>query len=218
MLPGAVAAMPKDFVAGFEILPHHHERAQLIHATRHHAGFHRRRCVDRAPSARALGAGGVRHAIVILNDTTSARSMSATMWRLHAGVVPRDVGLAASARVDRPGDGTAGAIRRNGPAGHVVALILLELRGLQALPLQLPMPRDTRLRALCEALLAAPGDQRPLEAWAETINTSARTLARRFQSETVSVSGPGASRRACWTPWAAGRVANRSLRWRSTRL
>jgi AraC-like DNA-binding protein len=46
------------------------------------------------------------------------------------------------------------------------------------------MPRDTRLRALCEALLAAPGDQRPLEAWAETINTSARTLARRFQSET----------------------------------
>ena len=33
-----------------------------------------------------------------------------------------------------------------GPAGHVVALILAELRGLQALPLQLPMPRDTRLQ------------------------------------------------------------------------
>ena len=28
------------------------------------------------------------------------------------------------------------------------------------------------------------GDQRPLEGWATTINTSARTLARRFQSET----------------------------------
>ena len=46
------------------------------------------------------------------------------------------------------------------------------------------MPRDARLRALCQALLDAPGDQRPLEAWAATINTSARTLARRFQSET----------------------------------
>ena len=32
-VPGAVAAMPKDFAAGFEIAPHHHERAQLIHAT-----------------------------------------------------------------------------------------------------------------------------------------------------------------------------------------
>ncbi len=30
----------------------------------------------------------------------------------------------------------------SGPAGHVVALILAELRGLQSLPLQLPMPRD----------------------------------------------------------------------------
>jgi AraC-like DNA-binding protein len=65
-----------------------------------------------------------------------------------------------------------------------VALILSELRGLQSLPLQLPMPRDARLRALCEALLGEPGDQRPLEGWAETINISARTLARRFQSET----------------------------------
>src|SRR6185312_17285961 len=31
--PGAIAAMPKDFVAGFEILPHSHQRAQLIYAT-----------------------------------------------------------------------------------------------------------------------------------------------------------------------------------------
>ena len=30
----------------------------------------------------------------------------------------------------------------------------------------------------------APGDQQPLDAWARTINTSPRTLARRFQSET----------------------------------
>jgi AraC-like DNA-binding protein len=72
----------------------------------------------------------------------------------------------------------------SGPAGHVVALILAELAGLQSLALQLPMPRDGRLRGLCQALLDQPGDQRPLEAWAGTINTSARTLARRFQSET----------------------------------
>jgi AraC-like DNA-binding protein len=71
-----------------------------------------------------------------------------------------------------------------GAAGHVVALILAELQGLQTLSLQLPMPRDSRLRSLCQALIEQPGDQRPLAAWARTLNSSARTLARRFQSET----------------------------------
>ena len=72
----------------------------------------------------------------------------------------------------------------NGAAGHVVALLLAELRGLQSLPLQLPMPRDARLRVLCQALLDAPADQRPLGVWAKSVNASSRTLARRFQSET----------------------------------
>jgi len=72
----------------------------------------------------------------------------------------------------------------SGPAGHVVALIIAELRGLQSLPLHLPMPRDPKLRALCQALLDAPGDQRALAGWAATLNTSDRTLARHFQSET----------------------------------
>ena len=95
-----------------------------------------------------------------------------------------------------------------GPAGHVVALILSELRGLQSLPLQLPMPRDPRLHALCQTLLDAPGDQRPLDAWAATINASARTLARRFQSETGLLAF-GAWRQRMrvsskpWDDWAA---------------
>jgi AraC-like DNA-binding protein len=71
-----------------------------------------------------------------------------------------------------------------GAAGHVIALILAELQGLQSLSLQLPMPRDPRLRSLCQALIEQPGDQRPLAAWARTLNSSARTLARRFQTET----------------------------------
>jgi AraC-like DNA-binding protein len=72
----------------------------------------------------------------------------------------------------------------DGPAGHVVALIVAELESAQSLALHLPMPRDARLRALCQALLDSPGDQRPLAAWAKSVNASSRTLARRFQSET----------------------------------
>jgi AraC-like DNA-binding protein len=72
----------------------------------------------------------------------------------------------------------------DGPAGHVVALILTELHGLQALPLHLPMPQEPRLRTLCLALLAAPGDQRTLADWARTVHASERTVARLFLSQT----------------------------------
>ena len=184
--PGAVAAMPKDFAAGFEILPHHHERAQLIHAT---AGTMRVSTDDGVwvvPPQRAVWMpAGIAHGIVMLSDTTlrtlyvrddAAAFMPAACKVMSVSPLLRELIVRAT---ELPLD-----YDESGPAGHVVALILSELRGLQSLPLQLPMPRDARLRALCQALLDAPGDQRPLEAWASTINTSARTLARRFQSET----------------------------------
>jgi AraC-like DNA-binding protein/quercetin dioxygenase-like cupin family protein len=185
-LPGAVAAMPKDFAAGFEILPHRHERAQLIHAT---AGTMRVLTDDGVwvvPPQRALWMpAGIDHGIFMLSDTTmrtlyvrddAAAFMPASCKVLSVSPLLREL-IVRATELPLQYD-------ENGPAGHVVALILSELRGLQSLPLQLPMPRDGRLRALCQALLDAPGDQRPLEAWAETVNTSARTLARHFQSET----------------------------------
>jgi AraC-like DNA-binding protein/mannose-6-phosphate isomerase-like protein (cupin superfamily) len=182
----AVAAMPKDFASGFEILPHHHERAQLIHAT---AGTMRVSTDDGVwvvPPQRALWVpAGVTHSIVMVGDTTmrtlyvrddAAAAMPGECRVLSISPLLREL-IVRATELPLQYD-------EHGPAGHVVALILSELQGLQSLALQLPMPRDARLRTLCQALLDSPGDQRPLEAWARTINTSARTLARRFQSET----------------------------------
>jgi len=182
----AVAAMPKDFAAGFEILPHRHARAQLIHAT---AGTMRVSTEDGVwvvPPQRALWVpGGVTHSIVMLSDTTmrtlyvrgdAAAAMPSVCRVLSVSPLLREL-IVRATELPVQYDET-------GPAGHVVALILSELQGLQSLPLQLPMPRDPRLRVLCTALLDATGDQRPLEAWARSINVSPRTLARRFQSET----------------------------------
>ena len=182
----AVAAMPKDFAAGFEILPHRHARAQLIHAT---AGTMRVSTEDGVwvvPPQRALWVpGGVTHGIVMLSDTTmrtlyvrgdAAAAMPTVCRVLSVSPLLRELIVRATELPVQYDE--------SGPAGHVVALILSELQGLQSLPLQLPMPRDPRLRVLCTALLDATGDQRPLEAWARSINVSPRTLARRFQSET----------------------------------
>jgi AraC-like DNA-binding protein len=185
-VPRAVAAMPKDFASGFEILPHRHARPQLIYAT---AGTMRISTDDGVwivPPQRAVWMpAGIQHSIVMLSDTTmrtlyvrdDAAAVMPTACRvLVVSPLLRELIVRATELPVQYDE--------SGPAGHVVALILAELEGLQSLALQLPMPRDPKLRGLCQALLDSPGDPRPLEAWAETINTSARTLARRFQSDT----------------------------------
>jgi len=185
-VPRAVAAMPKDFPDGFEIAPHSHERAQLIYAT---AGTMRVATSDvmwMVPPQRAVWMpGGVRHSIVMSSDVSmrtlylredATRFMPDACSVLPVSPLLRELIVRATELPMRYDE--------SGPAGHVVALILAELQGLKSLPLNLPMPSDARLRGLCEQLLAAPGDPRTLSAWARTINASARTLARHFQSET----------------------------------
>jgi AraC-like DNA-binding protein/quercetin dioxygenase-like cupin family protein len=207
-VPRAVAAMPKDFAAGFKIEPHSHERAQLIYAT---AGTMRVATRDDmwvVPPQRALWMPpGVGHSIVMASDVTmrtlylrddAAAFMPNACRVLGVSPLLREL-IVRATELPMQYD-------ERGPAGHVIALILSELRGLQSLPLQLPMPRDAKLNQLCHALLDAPGDQRPLEAWAATINTSARTLARHFQSETgLSF---GAWRQQARVLEAMGRLAN----------
>ncbi|MEK7687300.1 MAG: helix-turn-helix transcriptional regulator [Pseudomonadota bacterium] len=185
-VPRAVAAMPKDFPDGFEIAPHSHERAQLIYAT---AGTMRVATSDgmwMVPPQRAVWMpSGVRHGIVMSSDVTmrtlylredATQFMSDACSVLPVSPLLREL-IVRATELPLQYD-------ENGPAGHVVALILAELHGLQSLPLRLPMPSDSRLRGLCEQLLAAPGDQRTLDGWARTVGASARTLARRFQTET----------------------------------
>ncbi len=178
--------MPKDFKSGFEIAPHRHERAQLIYAT---AGTMRVSTGDGVwvvPPQRALWMPtGVRHSIVMSGDVTmrtlylrddAARGMPGTCRVLPVSPLLRELVIRATELPLRYDE--------TGPAGHVVALLLAELHGAGTLPLQLPMPRDKRLRLICETLLASPGDPRTLEQWASSANASARTLARLFVAET----------------------------------
>jgi AraC-like DNA-binding protein/mannose-6-phosphate isomerase-like protein (cupin superfamily) len=67
---------------------------------------------------------------------------------------------------------------------RLVSVVLDELRELKAAPLHLPLPRDARLRAITESLMAAPGDNRDLAQWGRRAGASARTLARLFRRET----------------------------------
>lgn len=62
-------------------------------------------------------------------------------------------------------------------------LALDEIVRSEPLPLSIPMPTEKRLRALCEALLADPGNADSLEYWAASVGASTRTIARLFRQE-----------------------------------
>ena len=185
-VPQAVAAMPKDFDPGFVVVPHSHERAQLIHATAGTMRVSTDSGVWVVPPQRALWMpGGIEHSITMLSGVTmrtlylradAAAFMPGACRVLPVSPLLREL-IVRATELPLHYDEV-------GPAGHVMALILAELRDLQSLPLQLPMPADARLRGVCQALLDRPGDHRPLAAWARPLNASARTLARRFQRET----------------------------------
>jgi AraC-like DNA-binding protein len=67
---------------------------------------------------------------------------------------------------------------------RIAQVIVDEIAALQAEPLGLPLPRDARLQKIAGALADDPADPRGIDAWAAWAGTSARTLSRRFVTET----------------------------------
>lgn len=65
----------------------------------------------------------------------------------------------------------------------MMQLILEEIRIAPPLSLGLALPRDRRLKALCDALMEDPASDRRLEGFARQVGASARTLARLFKTE-----------------------------------
>jgi AraC-like DNA-binding protein len=72
----------------------------------------------------------------------------------------------------------------NGRGGHLAALVLDEVGRAPETPLILPLPRDPRLRRICDILVESPSTQLDLDAWAERAGASRRTLTRGFRAQT----------------------------------
>lgn len=68
--------------------------------------------------------------------------------------------------------------------GRMVAVLLDELAQAKVEDLHLPMPSDSRLRRMAEAMIAAPADRGTLDMWAKRAGLSERTLARTILRET----------------------------------
>jgi AraC-like DNA-binding protein len=137
------------------------------------------------PPSRAVWiAPGARHSVHVL-EAAQFRTLY-----LHAGVTPTGWSGCRVVRVSsllrelvEALDVPAVPRERERLLG---ALVLEELRHAdpQALGVPLPAPGgDKRLRALCDAVLRAPGQRASLAEWAADVGASERTLARLFRAE-----------------------------------
>lgn len=70
------------------------------------------------------------------------------------------------------------------PDRTAVTLLLSLLEPVPSTTFPVPLPADDRIRAIADALIADPADQRDLTAWAHAANTSVRTVTRLFADET----------------------------------
>lgn len=67
---------------------------------------------------------------------------------------------------------------------RLVTIILDLLQKLETVPFLLPAPQDQRLKTIASFLIEHPEDKTPLEAWAERVGATTRTLSRLFRKET----------------------------------
>ncbi|NMG69742.1 AraC family transcriptional regulator [Parazoarcus communis] len=71
-----------------------------------------------------------------------------------------------------------------GPGGRLAAVLLDQVAAAPTLGLMLPLPQDSRLRQVCEALEAEPDSRAGLADWGKRLGCSERTLARLFRTHT----------------------------------
>ena len=185
-VPRQSAALALDYPDGHRIAPHCHDRVQLVHASEGVLEVTTPDGIWMVPPGRAVRvpAGAIHsqrcHGAVAMRTLYIDATVTPWLYRRCAVVVVpallRELILYA---VRMPA-----LYDEAGPDGRIAQVILDQLRRLSPAPLYLIMPRDARARRVADALIANPGDSRPLAAWADHAGASGRTLARLFKRQT----------------------------------
>src|SRR5471032_552469 len=185
-VPRVVTAMARDEVHGVSVVPHSHERAQLLYATEGLMKVKTAFGVWILPPRRALFIPpGVVHQWTSLSRVTmrtiyieaaAAQAFGDSCRVIEVSPLLRELILSLLDELIEyplPGRGE-----------HLAMLILSELAAAETVPIAIPWPRDRRLLAVCEAIVDDPGNPRTIEDWAAEAGASARTLIRLFHKET----------------------------------
>ena len=165
--------------------PHHHAWAQVaycasgvIRVTVDMAGTHTTYILP--PSRAVWIPPGAQHAVNVM-ETAEIRTVY-----LDPSVTPAGWQACRVLMVSTLLRELIHALESSQPGPRDDLLIRLtqdELTHANTQALGVPLPRDKRLRSLCEALLRAPAERATLVEWASDIGASERTVARLFRTE-----------------------------------
>jgi AraC-like DNA-binding protein len=190
-LPSSVMGRAEEHEAGFFIVPHMHDSAQLIYASE---GVMTVETADGAwvvPPERAVWVpvhvthsirmtGGVRFRTLYVSESAAPISGS------HCCVVQVEALLRELiARFFELPNGWADS----GPEARLVAVLLDEIKAAPTTPLHLPMPKDTRVNHVAMAVRDDPSRRRPIREWAKLAGTSERTFERLWFKEVNTTFG-----------------------------
>ena len=195
-----VRAKHRELTADTHVRPHSHPWAQVAIST---TGVIRLTVPHGAyivPPSRALWIPpGVEHAVTMVEDAdlrtlyfhqppgrcgpAVARAQEEP-WRQCRVLEVSDLLRALVREMPaEPDDGAPLAPEALHRERHLSALILDELRRANSVRLGVELPRDKRLRHLCETVLADPTHHETLADWARDTGASPRTVARLFRQE-----------------------------------
>ena len=185
-LPQAIVAHGRDLAPGEQIAFHRHRRAQLVYASRGVMTVTTRTAAYVVPPQRAVWMpSDVEHRIdarepvrmrTLYLEPDAAIDMPTEVCVMQVTPLLRELVIEAV----RQGPDYA----PDSPAARLMPVIADQIRAQPVTSLALPLPRDARLRKITGALLEDPADARGLDAWAEAVGASKRTLVRLFPRET----------------------------------
>jgi AraC-like DNA-binding protein/quercetin dioxygenase-like cupin family protein len=182
----AIVLRRTSYARGHHVRPHWHSRAQFVFAVEGTMTVRTHRRLWIVPPSRALWVPAHTVHEITMNGAVEMRSlyiqgpeaagMPSTCVVLNVTPLLRELVVRAAAlpaRYDEHGDD-----------GLLMRLLMAEIRRLPACALDLPLPESADLNRLCERVLADLSTRRPCGAEARQMQTSARTLYRRFLTET----------------------------------
>jgi AraC-like DNA-binding protein len=185
-VPRPIVAMAKDYPNGHLIPFHKHDRSQLLYASSGVMAVTTEKGIWVVPPLRAvwvpaltghqIGCSGNLSMRTLFIKPAAAPKLPNECCVVSVPPVLRELVLHA---VTLPP-----LYEPNSPDERIMNVILDLVQTLKIAPLDLPIPTDSRLKKISDALTENPGNNRTLEAWGKSVGATSRTLARLFRLET----------------------------------
>lgn len=181
----AITSSATDYPQGWYIAPHSHAKHQLIHAIEGVMTVHAEDARWTVPPSRGIWMPqGQIHAIQCMGPVKmrsifvqpdSAPGLPGQCKAISISPLLSEL-IKASVSIAHPFDADSREAR-------IMRLILDEVSILPTLPLSLSQPTDERLKTLCAALQANPGDTSTVADWSRRLGVDEKTIQRLFHKQ-----------------------------------